>query len=97
MSRTDAIRAEILNALTWLGASPAELAALKRAGKDRLYEAAATLDADRYLLGYIGSWGDTLTDDDVLAFLRQWNEAEHAEALHAVRRGYGSMKPPAAS
>jgi hypothetical protein len=38
-----------------------------------------------------------MTDADVLEMLRAWNEGEQADALQAVRRGYGAMKPPAAS
>ena len=53
----------------------------KRAGKDRLYAAAETLDADRYLLG------DTMTDADVLELLHAWNEVEHAESAADRRRG----------
>ena len=97
MSYSDAIRAEILEALQWLGASPDLLALLKGADKDRLYDAAEKLGADRYLLGDIGSWGDTMEDADVLEMLREWNEGEQAEALQTVRRGHGAMKPPAAS
>src|SRR5690349_21163524 len=97
MSDTDAITAEILTALKWLGATPSLLARLKHADKDRLYDAAEKLGADRSLLGYIGSWRDTMTDADVLDMLRAWNEGEQADALEAVRRGYGAMKPPAES
>jgi hypothetical protein len=38
-----------------------------------LYKAMATLGADPKLLGAVGSWGDTLDDDSVLALLREWN------------------------
>lgn len=39
-----------------------------------IYKAADFLRADPCLLGLIGSWGDTLNDDDVLAGLRRYNE-----------------------
>ena len=36
--------------------------------------------ADRQLLATIGSWGDTLADEEVLAELREWNAKAAAEA-----------------
>ncbi len=38
-----------------------------------IYRALETLGADLTLLGAIGSWGDTLEDEDVLAILEEWN------------------------
>jgi hypothetical protein len=38
-----------------------------------LYEALKGLHAPPLLLGIIGSWGDTLSDEDVLAALKSWN------------------------
>jgi hypothetical protein len=38
-----------------------------------LYKAIQFLDGDAALLATVGSYGDTLDDDDVLTLLRQWN------------------------
>jgi len=87
------IRAEILKAMEWLGASPDQLATFEGMPRMQLYDAAERLGADRYLLAYIGSWAED--DIDTLADLRHWNEEEQAEALKRVRDGHGALKPPA--
>jgi hypothetical protein len=46
-----------------------------------LYRALQSLGADNELLSVIGSYGDTLDDDDVLALLKSWN----ARALPVAR------------
>ena len=38
-----------------------------------LYRALQSLGADNELLSVVGSYGDTLDDDDVLALLKNWN------------------------
>ena len=45
-----------------------------------LYKAMKDLGAPPKLLGVVGSWGDTLSDADVLAMLRAWNEKGELEA-----------------
>lgn len=40
-----------------------------------IYKAFELLGAESDLLGTVGSWGDCLPDEDVLANLRTWNEA----------------------
>ncbi|RJR09334.1 hypothetical protein C4588_04980 [Candidatus Parcubacteria bacterium] len=40
---------------------------------NELYRAFQKLGADNELLATIGSYGDTLDDDDVLELLRSWN------------------------
>jgi len=40
---------------------------------DEIYTALKNLNAPPLLLGIGGSWGDTLTDEEVLAALRSWN------------------------
>jgi hypothetical protein len=40
---------------------------------DEIYIALQNLNAPPLLLGIIGSWGDTLTDEEVLAALKSWN------------------------
>jgi hypothetical protein len=34
------------------------------------------LEADPHLLAIVGSWGDTLSDDQVLALLQRWNRGD---------------------
>src|SRR5437773_11783296 len=40
---------------------------------DEIYTALENLNAPPMLLGIVGSWGDTLADEEVLAALRSWN------------------------
>ena len=40
---------------------------------DELYIVLQNLNAPPLLLGIVGSWGDTLTDEEVLAALKAWN------------------------
>jgi hypothetical protein len=42
--------------------------------KDEIYKALEKLGAKSDLLGIIGSWGDTYTDEEVLEKLNKWNE-----------------------
>ncbi len=46
-----------------------------------IYKAVKTLGGDGVLLSTIGSYGDTLDDDDVLILLRDWNAARPAPDL----------------
>lgn len=41
--------------------------------RSEIYLAFARLGADAGLLATIGSWGDTLPDDEVLRLLKSWN------------------------
>lgn len=43
--------------------------------RSEIYTALKRLGADRKLLATVGSWGDTLTDDEVFALLKKWNAA----------------------
>ena len=43
--------------------------------KDEIVIALGKLGADQGLLGIVGSWGDTLSDKEVLQLLKQWNAA----------------------
>ncbi len=43
-----------------------------------VYKAIKTLGGDRELLSTVGSYGDTLDDDDVLILLRRWNARAQA-------------------
>jgi hypothetical protein len=39
-------------------------------------KALESLGADRELLATVGSWGDTLDDEEVLMLIKKWNGAE---------------------
>jgi hypothetical protein len=43
--------------------------------KDEIYRALEELGANGHLLAIVGSWGDTLTEAEVLEHLRTWNES----------------------
>jgi hypothetical protein len=43
-----------------------------------IYIAMERLGAPPRLLAVIGSWGDTLSDEAVLALLKEWNETGQA-------------------
>ena len=42
------------------------------------------LGADSSLLGAVGSWGDSLPDEDVLANVRAWNNATVKEITRRI-------------
>jgi hypothetical protein len=44
-----------------------------------LYRTLVLLGAESDLLGTVGSWGDSLSDQDVLAGLKEWNEERLAK------------------
>ncbi len=46
-----------------------------------LYRSLVLLGAESDLLGTVGSWGDALPDEDVLAGIQQWN----ADTLNTLR------------
>ncbi len=43
-----------------------------------LYKAVRHIGGSGQLLSIVGSYGDTLDDDDVLALLRAWNDQHRA-------------------
>lgn len=47
--------------------------------RTEIYRAFEKLNADKKLLATIGSWGDTLGDDEILKLLRMWNAGEFKE------------------
>ena len=51
-----------------------------RAVINELYLSFVLLRADSGLLGVVGSWGDSLSDENVLAALKTWNEPTLKEA-----------------
>jgi hypothetical protein len=46
--------------------------------RSEIYVAMESLGAPPRLLAVIGSWGDTLSDEAVLAVLKEWNETGQA-------------------
>jgi hypothetical protein len=50
-----------------------------------LYRTIQTLGGSGQLLSIVGSYGDTLDDDDVLALLRSWND-RHSTPLAPVNQ-----------
>ena len=81
-----------MKAAELLGADGQFVASVDHASKDHVYAKFEQLNADAYLLGFIGSWGDTLEDADVLTGLCEWNAGE---ALEAAREGRVPIIPPA--
>jgi hypothetical protein len=72
-STDQAIVAEVRAALQKLGASEMLVYRAATMLPRAIYEEMERLGADPYLLAFIGSWGDTLTDAEVLGMLRDWN------------------------
>ena len=68
-----AIVTEVQKALTELGASPVLVYRAAAMLPAALYEEFVRLEADPHLLAIVGSWGDTMSDDEVLDALRHWN------------------------
>lgn len=46
--------------------------------KNEIYKAFENLGQSYKLLGIIGSWMDTLDDEDILAMLIDWNRGENS-------------------
>jgi hypothetical protein len=57
-----------------------------------LYRALVLLGADNDLLGTVGSWGDSLPEQDVLANLKGWNEVTLKEVTQRIEH-YGMSFP----
>jgi hypothetical protein len=70
---TEEIVIEIAFAIKKLGGEPGALNLTDTWAVNRLLE---FLGADIYLMATVGSWRDTLSDDEVLADLRRWNRGE---------------------
>lgn len=64
---------EIAFAIRKLGGEPGALNLTDAWVVNRLLE---FLGADIYLMATVGSWHDTLSDNEVLADLRRWNRGE---------------------
>jgi hypothetical protein len=54
----------------------AELMTIEQQIRSEIYRAFELLGANRELLGTVGSWGDTLNDEEVLTLLKEWNAEE---------------------
>jgi hypothetical protein len=64
------IVAELHKVAELLGADPDNIRNVPAA---EMYDALEALGADRFLLGIVGSWKDTMEDVEVLELLREWN------------------------
>jgi hypothetical protein len=79
---TEQIRTELRRALFVLGGKPSDTTIIESATEtnhgavSRRFE---QLGADYHLLAFVGSWGDTQPDEEVLALLTMWNDAETAD------------------
>jgi len=76
-SRSDTLR------LRWLTKNPKTGTAIIRASKRRSVQKSIVrwsfLARIGNFLGPVGSWRDTLDDEEVLKLLRKWNEEEQAQ------------------
>lgn len=61
----------------------AEMTTCQKAIIGEIYEVVDRLGGEPELLALIGSWGDTLRDEDVLAGLKDWNAGR--PILHRVQ------------
>jgi len=66
--------AEIIRAVTRLGGDHALLP--ENATPGDLADYLSTCGADRYLIGTVASWQDTIADEEILSDLRRLNEGE---------------------
>lgn len=55
-----------------------------------LYRSLVLLGAENDLLGTVGSWGDSLPDQDVLSGLRAWNKGQLAKIKDCIEHYEGS-------
>jgi hypothetical protein len=70
MDQHEAILDELCRAAERMGGDGEQIRALPRA---HIYDALEGLGADRHLLAFVGSWGDTMNDGQVLKELKEWN------------------------
>jgi hypothetical protein len=66
---------EVERSLRLLGASEAEIAALNTTDQKAMYDALQRAGGKSDILSIIGSYRDTLPDDEVLERLQHWNSA----------------------
>jgi hypothetical protein len=65
---------ELQKILDYLRADPA----LADIGLIDLYKKLEALGVGRDILAIVGSWGDTLENEEVLVLLKEWNNAERS-------------------
>lgn len=70
---------------------------LNREIVNELYRTLVLLGGDHQLLGTVGSWGDSLSDGDVLANLKAWNQATLKETTARIEHYEVSCCRPAYS
>jgi len=93
---TPAITGEYSRPLTTIGVKPMQTNR-NREIIEELYRALVLLGADSDLLATVGSWGDSLPDEDVLANLKAWNEATAKEATGRIEHFEMSSRRPSGS
>jgi hypothetical protein len=69
----------------------------KREIVNEIYRSLVLLGADNGLLGTIGSWGESLPDEDVLANLKGWNQSTLKETKERIEHYETSCRRPAYS
>ena len=62
-----------------------------------IYRSLVLLGAESDLLGVVGSWGDSLPEQDVLADLKGWNEATAKQLKQRIEHYETSSPHPAYS
>ena len=70
---------------------------LKREIVNELYRTLVILGADNGLLGTVGSWGDSLPEENVLSGLKAWNQAMLTEVKARIEHYEISCLRPAYS
>ena len=65
--------------------------------KTEIYRALVLLGADNGLLGAIGSWGESLPDEEVLQNLKGWNESTARETRERIQHYEMTSHRPAYS
>lgn len=81
MALTEHILDEVAITIKAMRGNPGVLKSIEEWGKRPadaklkldIYSALELAGADSWLLGIVGSWGDTLPDEEVLKMLAQWN------------------------
>ena len=58
-----------------------------------IYRALVLLGAQSDLLGAVGSWGDSLPEEEVLAHLRAWNDLAYSEIKARTEHYAASSRP----
>jgi hypothetical protein len=61
---------------------------------NELYGTLVLLGADNGLLGTVGSWGDSLPDENVLSGLKTWNKATIEETKQCIEHYETSCRRP---